>query len=129
MFEDDFLMRQLNRFALGVAELIAGQEVEELDDLEEDVESLLGGPVGPFETMHPAALVAFFPPGDKLAMRRAVALAIALARRALERDDDALRGRALLLLDHAAPARPDRDELGALRQALRGVLDGGALLH
>ena len=131
MFEDDFLMRQLSRFVLGLAESVVGQDVEELDDLEEDVEGLLGAPVELFEAMHPTALVHFFPAGDRLAMRRATALAIAFARRGLERDDDALRGRALLLLDHAAGACPElgQEELEGLRASLRGVVDEGRGLH
>lgn len=131
MWEDDFILRQLNRFALGVAEVVAGRDVEELDDLAEDVESLLGGPVELFSSMNSAALLGLFPTDDHQAMRRAIALAIALAKRAVAADDDQLRARALMLLDHARPSRTDlgEAEMKALRDVLRGQLDEGLRVH
>jgi len=127
MLQDDWLLRQLNRFALGVAELVAGGAVTEDEDIEEECEAILGAPVEVFEAMRVPSLLSMFPVVDASSERRAVALAVGLAQRAADLGDDGdpARRRALALLDTLADAdRELTDELTALREALVHRLGG-----
>lgn len=131
MFENDFIMWQLSRFAEAVAERLGGEQTEEVDALQDDIESLIGAPLAALEGMAAPALLSMFPATDQLGAQRAMALGVALSRQALERNDDRLRGRALLLLDHAIGGHPglDVEAIAELRRALRGQLDEGLALH
>ncbi len=37
MFQDDFIMRQLSRFVLALAEQVGGQQTEDVDDLQDGI--------------------------------------------------------------------------------------------
>ncbi len=126
MFQDDFLMRQLWRFAQAVAERLGGEAVEEVEP-EEGLESLLGTDVGTFERMAPQGLLSMFPPNDPSAARRAVAVSAALAQRANDsgQPDDLLL-RACLLIDHAIAQSPAlaTPEALALQEAIHRRVAG-----
>lgn len=121
MLHDDWLLRQLQRFALGVAEM-AGVVAED-EDLEEECEALLGAPIEHFEAMSVHALLSLFPAHDAQTERRCLALAVGLAQRGADCGDDAAaaaaRRRALALLDAlSASGRSLTPEIGGLREAL-----------
>lgn len=127
VLHDDWLMRQLNRFALGVAELVAGGTVTEDEDVEEECEALLGAPVSAFESMSVPSLLSMFPILDAGSERRALALAVGLARRAEElgAHGDGARRRSLALLDTLDDdGREMQPEVMALRESLIRRLGG-----
>ncbi len=123
-------MRQIERFAVGVAEMLVDEAVTEDEDIEEQCEALVGAPLEHLEAMSVRGLLSMFAVYDGQSERRAMALAVGLARRAAgdAPDDDRAAGarrRALALLDaQAAAGRPLSDELAALRESLVRQLGG-----
>jgi len=127
VMHDDWLLRQINRFAQGVAELVAGETVAEDEDIEEECEALLGAPIDSFEQMSVHSLLSLFPTHDAATERRCVALAVALARRAATDPERAegVRRRALALLDAMHDSgRELTEEVTALRRSLILTLGG-----
>jgi hypothetical protein len=131
---EDWLMRQIERFAVGVAEMLVDGVVDEDEDIEEQCEALLGAPLEHFEAMSPHSLLSLFFAPDAQTVRRALALAVGLARRGAEHGDPAsaaaARRRSLALLDGmTAAGRTLPPDLLALRESLVRRLGHDPELH
>jgi hypothetical protein len=124
-FEDDWFLRQLQRFALGVAEQMSGRVVREEEE-EEEVENLLGAPIEAFLAMADRSLLTMFAGAGGFEGKRALAVVVGFSTRALALDADdpagaaALRAKAWRLLARTLEAAPDllTPEVAALREAL-----------
>jgi|GEM_PF-4011984 len=124
-YEQDWLLRQINHFALALAEQLSGRVVHE-DEEEQEVENLLGTPIHTFVAMADRSLVNMFRGPEGFEGKRALAVVVGFSHKALELDaespDEAarLRSRAWRLLRTALDERPEllTEEVAALRQAL-----------
>lgn len=117
MFTNDFLLRQIRAFSLGLAQRLAGVEVE-IED-EQDLDELVGNDLPMLEGMATGALLTMFRPDEAADRLRCTALALALAAR-VERSPEPqpeLVTKALALLHHAR-AHADGEEFVQLAEAL-----------
>ena len=100
MIHDDWLMRQLNGFAAGLARLIAGETVA-VEEAEIAFESLFGTSPQMLATMSEGALFSMVRRVDGLDPIRALALGLGIAQ------VSTARARALSLIDAALAEEPE----------------------
>lgn len=86
MFEDDFLIRQLNQFAAAVAQQMSGKASG--GDIQEQAIRDVGLDPGLASQLPPDSVVALLTNTEGVAAERALILALALSHRALAAKDD-----------------------------------------
>ncbi len=126
MRSDDWLLRQLTSFAVGVAEALA-RDTEEVEEADLRFEHVFGAGPELLANMSDRALLGMVTGPEGLDPGRALTLAVGLAQhvRSLEKDErDPVRRKAVAVLDEALEAAPGLRSPGfeALREALVGAV-------
>jgi len=116
MWNDDWLMRQINALAVGIAETLVDQ-THKIEEQSFDCEQLFGADPEMLSTMSPGALLVMVRGEGRVDAQRAVALGVGLA------STEKGRPKAAALIDAGMAADPElaTPELTALLEALDGA--------